>query len=92
MLHRERVPDDLRPQLQRLLEAGLVKLHTKTDAEPGFHALNLEEAIEVIREDRNWNAPYDLGEPERREAVYLPVITHTGREALQRESPTPQAS
>lgn len=78
MLHRERAPGDLRPELEQLLTAGLVQLYKKTDDEGGFHSLGPEESADVIADERNWYAPYDLGEADRRGTVHVLGITDAG--------------
>jgi hypothetical protein len=87
MRHRERPLADLRPELEQLLDAGLVRLYEKTDAAAGFRTLGREEALEAIANDRNWYAPDDLGEHDRRTTAYTVGITDNGREALRQESP-----
>jgi hypothetical protein len=66
-----------------------VRLYEKTDSAAGFRTLGLEAAPEAIADDRNWYAPYDLGERDRRATAYAVGITDPGREALRKDSPDP---
>ena len=91
MLHRERAPDDLRPELRRLLKARLVKLYEKTDT-AGFHSLTPEDAIEVLADDRNWYAPYDRDRREGRSTIYALGLSDSGRKAFQRDGSQHQST
>jgi hypothetical protein len=88
-LHRQRTPDDLRSELERLIEAGLVNLVLWTDA--SRRPLRLDEARKPLADDRNWRAPYDLGEDERRRLAYVLALTDSGREEVRQEHARTQA-
>lgn len=60
--HRERTPEELRPELESLLRDGHVELYEMTD--PEQHVLDLSEALAVIADDHNWYSPIALDEPE----------------------------
>ena len=82
-LHRERTPAELRPELERLLDEGLVELGLWSDA--ARRPLSRDETREPLADDRNWHAPYDLGEDERRSVAYRLVLTNSGREEIRQE-------
>jgi hypothetical protein len=82
-LHRDRSPEELRPELERLLRDGHVELCVATD--PQFLTLSLDEALAVIRDERNWYTPIDLGEPEGREVIYELSLTESGGEEFRME-------
>jgi hypothetical protein len=90
-LHRHRAPDDLRPELEQLLNAGLVKLYERADAAKGYRSLSLDEASEAMADDRNWSAPYELGERRRRSVIYTLAVTDSGLDQLRREHARTQA-
>jgi hypothetical protein len=88
-LHQERTPDELRPELEGLIEAGLLNLVLWADT--SRRPLSLDEAREPLADDRNWYAPYDLGEHERRGVVYRLVYTDSGRDEIRAEHGRTQA-
>jgi hypothetical protein len=77
-LHQERSPDQLRPELERLLRDGHVVLYEQTD--PQQRVLDLGDAPDVIGDERNWFTPMDLGEPDGRKTIYALSLTKTGGE------------
>ena len=88
-LHQERSPDDIRPELKRLIEAGLVNLVIWADT--ARRPLSLDEARKPLADDRNWHSPYDLGEDERRTVVYRLSYTDSGRDEIRAEHARTQA-
>jgi hypothetical protein len=88
-LHQERTPENLRPELEGLMEAGLVNLVLWTDA--SRRPLSLDESREPLADDRNWSAPYDLGQDERRSVVYRLGYTDSGRDEIRDEHARTQA-
>ena len=88
-LHRERAPDELRPEVERLMAENLVHLLVWSDS--SRRALNRDEAHEALTDDRNWYAPYELGETKRRSVAYRLGYTDSGREEIRREHARTQA-
>jgi hypothetical protein len=87
-LHRERAPDELQPEVERLMAENLVHL-VRSDS--SRRALNRDEAHEALADDRNWYAPYELGETKRRSVAYRLGVTDSGREEIRREHARTQA-
>ena len=81
--HRERVPEELRRELERLLRDGHVELYEMSD--PDQRVLRLDEALAVIAVERNWSSPDDPGESERRETIYALVLTDSGDDEFRQE-------
>jgi hypothetical protein len=88
-LHRERAPAELRPELERLMTENLVHLLVWSDSER--RPLSRDEAQQALADDRNWYAPYELGETERRSVAYCLGYTDSGREVIRREHARTQA-
>ena len=88
-LHRERAPDELRFELERLMTKNLVQLLVWSDS--SRRALSREEAQQALADDRNWYAPYELGEDKRRSVAYRLGVTDSGREEIRREHARTQA-
>ena len=88
-LHQERTPEELRPELVRLIDAGLLNLVLWADT--SRRLLSLDEAREPLADERNWYAPYDLGEDERRSVVYRLSPTDSGSEEIRAEHARTQA-
>ena len=81
--HRERTPEELRPELASLLREGHVELYEMTD--PEQHVLDLTEALVVIADDRSWYSPIALDEPEVRETIYALSLTESGGDQFRLE-------
>jgi hypothetical protein len=81
--HGDRKPEELRPELERLVLERHVEIYEATD--PNHRVLSLDEALSAIADDRNWYSPSDLGEPDRRETIYALYLTETGGEEFRKE-------
>jgi hypothetical protein len=81
--HRERTPDELRPELQSLLRDGHVELYEMND--PEQQVLDLAGAFAVIADDLNWYSPIALGELEGRETIFALSLTESGGEQFRLE-------
>jgi hypothetical protein len=81
--HRERTPDELRPELESPLRDGHLEMYEMTD--PEQRVLDLTEALAVIADDHNWYSPIALGESERRETIYALSRTESGGEQFRLE-------
>jgi hypothetical protein len=82
-LHLERTPDELRPELERLLRAGHVELYNMKDRTKV--SLSLDDALGAIGDDHNWYSPLALGEQEDRDVIYTLFLTDSGIEEFRRE-------
>jgi hypothetical protein len=88
--HSKREPEELRPELKRLLHEGHIQLYEMTA--PDNRLLTMEEALAVIKEDVNWYSPHDLGEDEKRETIYSLTLTDTGHRQFRDERSRADAS
>ena len=80
--HRDRTPEELRPELEALLRERHVELFEAD----GHHALPLEVAISVIVDDANWYVPASLGgDASGRPTIHELVLTASGEEEFTRE-------
>jgi hypothetical protein len=75
--------------VERLMAENLVQLFVRSDS--SRRALNRDEAHEALADDRNWYAPYELGETKRRSVAYRLGYTDSGREEIRREHARTQA-
>ena len=81
--HRDRRPDELLPELERLLREGHLGLYEMADSE---RVMTLEESIAAIREERHWYfSPPDP--PSDKPVGYCLFITDSGLEEFRRVSP-----
>jgi hypothetical protein len=81
--HRSRSPEELQPELERLLREEHVQLYEMTD--PEHRLLTLTEALNVMADGVNWHSPLALGYSEPREVIYALVLTDSGEQEFQRE-------
>jgi hypothetical protein len=81
--HRSRSPEELQPELERLLRAEHVQLYEMTD--PENRLLTLADALIVIADEINWHSPLALGHSEPRQVIYALVLTESGEQEFRRE-------
>jgi hypothetical protein len=79
-VHQRATIDQRRPHLEELLQAGHLQLIEVTD--PQQRLLDLNEALQVIADDRHWIAPR---KGEGATVIYAIVTTESGDREFRRE-------